>query len=205
MKTEVFQLPKLQLKGIKFTLEGTSPLLVDNPNGTKVPSTKISGTKPLTDAQSEEMFQNSIYFYPDNETQGIPGRWLLNAFRDGKGNVYTAKMLPKKAVMGGLRIETPEGSGGLIPLDYSGPEMFNNTVQKSAGGGTIHKTRAMYPQWSIDVECLFDEEIMDVQGVLSVFQTVGIKYGIGSWRTGGYYGRFRVLTENISVFDKEIL
>ena len=201
-KKIVFQLPKLQLKGVKFTMEGTTPLLADNPNGSKVPTTKISGAKPLTDSQKEEMYQNSIYFLPDQKTQGIPVSWLKNSFRDGKGSVYSPKMLSRRAVMGGLKIKDSEA--GLIAFDYSGPEMFDNTVQNSAGGGIIHKVRAMYPEWSIDVECLFDEEIMDVQGVLSVFQVVGIKYGIGSWRTGGFYGQFRVLTENIEVFNKEI-
>lgn len=198
-----FQLPKLQLKGVKFTVQGTTPLLVDNPSGTKVPSTKISGAKPLTDSQKEEMFQNSIYFLPDLETQGIPVSWLKNSFRDGKSGVYSPKMLSKRMVMGGLKIKDTEAE--LIAFDYSGPEIFYNTVQKAAGGGIIHKVRAMYPEWSIDIECLFDEEILDVQGVLSVFQTVGIKYGIGSWRTGGFYGQFRILTENIETFNKEIL
>lgn len=203
MNTVEFQLPKLQLKGVAFTIEGTSPLLVDNPSGTKVPKTKITGAKPLTDSQAEEMYQNSIYFFPDKETQGIPARWLLNAFRDGKGSVYTPKMLSKPAVMGGLKITADDC--GLVKLEYSGPEKFRNIVQKNQGGGMIHKVRAKYPQWSIDIKCLFDEEIMNTQGVLSVFQSVGFKFGLGSWRTGGFYGRFRIVNENIVEFNEDIL
>lgn len=54
----------------------------------------------------------------------------------------------------------------------------------------IIATRAIFPVWETELTCYYDETQLNKEDIISIFETAGFRYGVGTYRRR--YGRFEV-------------
>lgn len=57
-------------------------------------------------------------------------------------------------------------------------------------GAKVLTTRAIFPQWSTEVTCWYDETQLDKEQIVNLFEVAGLRYHIGTYRS--MFGKFSV-------------
>lgn len=74
-----------------------------------------------------------------------------------------------------------------------------------ATGGAACLIRPLFLDWSMEVNCEFDEKLINVSRIRELFDVAGRSKGLGSWRAGckGRHGKFKVTAWNVVSTDTE--
>ena len=186
------------MKIVGLRLSSTTPLLLHNGqmanpmNPISREMKKISGKRGKTDADLTELarleFVGGMYT-DDKGVPAIPGKVILGSLRNG-----ARKLKKGKSVESGVFIRGP------FPLQYDGPktieELWNDESFRlqevvTIGQSKIVRTRPMFSNWGLEVEILFNENLVNEADIVEWMSIAGEQVGIGDWRTGGY-GLFTV-------------
>lgn len=182
---------------IKFRFEGTQPLMLNNAQTVNPFNEYTKKLKPLTAKRNKTeeddleicrlKFNASLYF--DNN-----GRYIIPA-----NNVWKSICTAAKELKMGPRFEKSFMVYQDSLLDFPEKDMTPDELWKegshvdirdcSVKKNRINACRAIFTQWAIDVECMFDESQINKEDVLHVVNIAGLRYGIGTYRLK--FGRFK--------------
>lgn len=190
----------MQTLTVKIT--GTSDLIMHsdrlcNPlDPAKKEIATYTGKRKKTDADHEEIARlewRAGMYYDDELGPHLPGR-MIKAMLIGAAK--KTKESPK--VKSGLVVMSDKAR-----LEYDGPrdpaKMWKSGAFTDIRSVVIQRARLMrcrpiFRNWSVTVEIIYDESVIDKADILRMFTTGGLMIGIGDYRpeNSGDFGRFSV-------------
>jgi hypothetical protein len=185
------------MQPIAFILNGTSPLLINNPqtadrlNDWSQKIAELTGIKKRTDDEERQLqrlkWQASLYHEPEIGPY-LPGVAAWKAI------VEAARLSRKgKQVERGLTPLTD-----LMPIEYAGPRdiegmwdagIYVDKRDAVPAGKRVMAVRARFPlDWAVRFEALFAPELVNERDLKSFADLAGRIIGIGTYRQR--FGRF---------------
>lgn len=187
--------PEIQIGTMRCLLVGLSPLITDN---------GASSIPKLRSRQSGEGKIKKGAREPDKDYEA--SRYLL----DNK-DAFPALGITKSMQTAAWRF-TDSSAKGLFTvkgelLHLKGtPKVFEKNV-RNAGPGRVAdlRYRAMYDNWSIEVEIEYLANFITLDQIVNLLRLAGRAVGIGNWRPekGGPYGTFDVASLEKGKKEKE--
>lgn len=188
----------------RITLEGTSPLIMNNgaagldtrspANQEKAEISKKRGSNRTEsdDRRIRSLETQTSLWLDENLRPTIPERALRAVIETGARKV---KQGPQ--VREGLIVERTEYFDYDTSLGET-PEELGETVQFTVGvvvqRSRILRTRAKFDEWSVTFTVEVDDELVDEEQLWNWLDLSGRRIGIGDWRPekSGHYGRFAI-------------
>lgn len=184
------------MKTIKFRIEGTQPLLLNNAQTVNPFNEYAKKLKPLrakktkTDDDQMEIFRlefiSSLY-YED-------GRYIIPSNNIWKSVCDAAKELKKGAkfersffIFQDCLLDFPEKN--LTPSELWEERSHVDIRDVGIKKNRINSCRSIFSEWGLNVECTYDESQIDRDDVIHIVQIAGLRYGLGTYRTK--FGRFK--------------
>lgn len=146
----------------------------------------------------EQEFEQGRYRLSD-ETDGFPviaiKAAMINAAHKDIG-------IPKNAVSKAVFLEGDEGQLVRIlgadgkPYGKTRPPQMREDVGRIGGRTANLIFRPMYAPWRMNIQMIYDSDLIDAETVYNLVERAGFGVGIGDWRPehGGDFGRFRVVS-----------
>lgn len=198
------------MRVIKFHVTGTCPLMLNNP-ATVNPLNKFSkALKPLTskrvktDENQAELAKLKFFasLYADKPI-GLDGKWENEVGRyilpadhfwraiqcAGQENKIGKKIERSLEVWHDAVLEFPDKDKSPKQL-YEIGEPYVDTRAVGIKNVKIITTRALIPNWSCDVDIMYDETQLNKKEIINAFQVAGLRYGVGTYRRK--FGRFEI-------------
>lgn len=185
------------MKTIKFKVTGTTALMLNNPQTVSPFNEYSKQLKPLTSKRTKTeddlleisriKFLSSLYV--SNGVYIIPSQHFEQSIVEAAKEKKLGRKFERSFhIFNDSVLEFKD-------KDKTPEELFNLGVYvdvRAVGikNAKITTTRAIIPEWSTTVECMFDESQLDEKDILSAFEIAGMRYGIGTYRR--LYGRFAV-------------
>lgn len=185
------------MKTLKFKVTGTTALMLNNPQ-TVNPFGKYSKLlAPLTSKRkkteedlieiSRLKFLASLYY--ENGIYVIPAPCFECSIVEAAKENKLGKKFERS-----LRIFS-DGVLKFQDSDKTPEQLFEigTYVDVRAVGiknAKITTTRAIFPEWSTEIECFFDETQINDTDVINAFTIAGLRYGVGTYRR--LYGRYKI-------------
>lgn len=186
------------MKSIKFKVQGTTALMLNNPQ-TVNPFNEFSKMlKPLTSKRTkteDDLIEISHIKFLSSLYTNLNGEYIIPSQHFEQSAIDAAK--ERKL---GKKFERSFRVIGDCILDFKDKnktpeELYELGVYVDVRAVGIQKvkittTRAIIPMWSTVVECFFDETQIDEKDLTEVFSIAGLRYGVGTYRR--LYGRYTV-------------
>lgn len=185
------------MKKMKVKLSGLGQILLHNnqmlipKNYYKLEFDKVKNKKPKTEADLERLANIEFLagLYLDDNVVVIPikmqlATFIKGAMKDKKGPVAKAGVYFDK--------NSPlifDGDG-MTPEELYEDGDFTSTEIVRVGMSSVPRVRPIFPNWSVDIEMTYDEDIIDDDVILQAWRRAGQLIGMGDWRPR--YGRFTV-------------
>lgn len=195
---------------IRFTLTGTSPLLMHNERLADPldPFTRalkaVTGKTKKTDEDHEQMarieFEGGLYF--DSAVGPYwPGPNFHRSLVEGARLTKNGKDVERALLI----------LDDICPVAYKGPRSVEGLyadkgymLRKSVKTGMsrrVMRTRPMFSEWTLEYEAELDALLLNFEDVVVIAETAGLLVGMGDWRPssphGGMYGRYTVVVERL--------
>lgn len=194
---------------IRFTLTGTTPLLMHNQRLADPldPYTKalkvISGKKKKTDEDHEEMarieFEGGLYI-DDQIGPYIPDVNVHRSLVEGARMTKRGKDI-ERAIL---------ALDNACPLAYRGPRNVQGLYASKrhvsrrsvkVGQARVMRTRPVFPEWTLECEAELDVSLLNFEDVVVIAETAGALAGLGDYRPssphGGPFGRYQAAVERL--------
>lgn len=182
---------------LHITMEGTSPLLMHNPqlidplNPTVRAIAELTGKRKKTTADYEEILQMHFFgaLYYGTDGPFIPSANPLRCFATS-----ATRHKLGKAVERGIVAMEPR-----IPLVYEGPReasklwedpQFRSVLNVKVHGAAVMRCRPRFFPWLLEFEVTLYPEEIDESMFRLIVEEAGILQGLGDGRRIGF-GRFR--------------
>lgn len=195
---------KLKIIGIsdlivKQLSEKTAEALV-NKQGKKSPRAK-EARDPHAD------FCDSLYTMPGSKPAGekgaqygFPASGLKKAVQTAAGRfLKDGTAMNGMIVAGSLFVLPSEPGSDLVRIIHaaSDPYMRSDQGRNPNSGGAVVIHRGAFAKWSMEFLVRFNESVLSIEQVATLFMWAGFSVGIGEWRPekGGTYGQFEVATK----------
>jgi len=190
-------IPRLKLKVVKITIEGTSPLLVnrfDEKSKQEIEDKARKRAKPKKEFDSPEVqYKNSLYMMPGKKKRyGMPTSGLKKCavtacrFIDG---------VPMTIAKGSFHVIDEPGNDGLTEIKGT-PEMDSRIVRVGNFGNKKPCTRhrGIFKKWSVTFPVEYNERVISDEQILHLYENAGFAIGLCEYRPekDGNLGRFRV-------------
>ena len=205
---EEIKLEPIKIKEVDVTIEGVSPLIVNNFNEKsrqQILDTQMKKTKekvlrnpiedfmracywltPMPEEFTEESFNKAIkegakFGFP---SKGIKASIVSGAYRNGmtkdKVSLYGAFLIPEE----------------LIEIKYEELEMREDYV-RIAHGGTDVRFRPEFKKWSMTFKLQYNENVYSLEQLINFINLGGFSCGLGEMRVekGGNFGSYQVKTK----------
>lgn len=184
------------MKTVKFKVTGTTALMVNNPQSVNPRNEYTKMLKPLTSKRTkteddqEEIsrikFLASLYINSDGAYILPSTHFEQSLVSAAKERKLGAKFERNIHIFSDCVLDFPD-------KDKKPDELFKigTYVDERAVGiknVKITTTRAIFPEWSTEVEVYYDESQVDLKDIESVMEVAGLRYGVGTYRR--LYGRF---------------
>lgn len=186
------------MKTIKFRIEGTQPLMTNNPQTVNPFNEYTKALKVLTAKRKRTeddqlkifrlKFAASLYIKGDG-TYYIPCDHFHKSVCDAaKEQKMGTKFKQSFFVYTDCPLEFPD-------KDKDPDRLFDECKQyvdvRDAGikGDRIPACRAIFPRWSTTVECFYDESQIDESDIIRFMEIAGLRKGVGTYRIK--FGRFK--------------
>lgn len=189
------KIPGVNLKTARFTIEGTSPLLVNrfSEKAKQEIEDKQLGVAKQKKAfrKPEEEYQGSLYKVPGTkDVYGVPSNGLklmaVSACKYVDGIAQTF-------CRGAFHVQP--GVGGLTPIRGK-PVMDEGMVRIGPFGKKVAmpRYRGRFDRWEIDIEITYNANVISASQILNLYETSGFAVGLCEWRPekNGSHGMFKV-------------
>lgn len=207
-KEKEIVLQPINIKKIKITIKGVSPLIVNNFNEKsrqQIIDAQMKKTKEKTIRNPIEDFMRANYWLTPMPTEfteesfakaldegarfgfpakGIKASIVSGAYRNGmtkdKVSLYGAFLIPEE----------------LVEIKYKNIEMREDYV-RIAHGGTDVRFRPEYKEWTMTFEIQYNENSYSLEQLINFINLGGFSCGLGEMRVekGGNFGSYEVLTQ----------
>lgn len=155
----------------------------------------------------EQDFLDSLYVMPGNKKAGEKGARYGFPASGIKKSVQTAAgrflkdgtTLNGMIVAGSLFVIPTEPGSDLVQIIHSASDPYKRSDQgrnpNSGGAVVIH--RGAFSKWSMEFLVRYNESVLSIEQVATLFMWAGFSVGIGEWRPekGGTYGQYEVSTK----------
>lgn len=203
-KKEVTLKP-INIKEVEITIEGTSPLIVNNFNEKsriqileaqqKKPKEKalrnpvedgmraLYWLTPMPKEFTEESFEEAL---KDGAKFGFPAKGIKASIVSG---AYRNKLTPDKVSLYGAFLIPEE----LVEIKYENLRIRDDYV-RIAHGGTDVRFRPEFTGWSMTFKMQYNENAYSLEQILNFINLGGFSCGLGEMRTekGGNFGSYTV-------------
>ena len=184
------------MKTIKFRIEGTQPLLLNNAQTVNPFNEYTKKLKPLTSKRNKTeedeyeifrlKFEASLYY--EN------GQYIIPA-----NNIWKSVCTAAKEFKLGAKFERSFFIFQDCAIDFPEKELTPQQLWEEGShvdirdcgikGNRINACRAIFNHWGLDVECAYDENQIDKDEIVRIVQIAGLRYGVGTYRKR--FGRFK--------------
>lgn len=184
------------MKKLRFEVKGVQPLMLNNPQNVNPFNKFAIALKPLnakrkkTEEDYYEMyrlqFESSLYIKGDSYIIPCDHFWraVCTAAREQK---LGKKFEQSFQIIEDCLLEFPEKDMTPNELYKEGSHVdIRDTVIQ--GRSRLPSCRAIFSDWSTNVECWYDETQLDEKDIVQMFNIAGQRYGVGTYRKR--YGRF---------------
>lgn len=188
------------MKSIKFRMEGTTALMLNNPqtvnpmNPYAKAIKEITSKRTKTDEDQQELlhlkFLASCY-WNDKGKYIIPSNMIAKSIEAGaKENKLGTKFQRSVFILGDADLKFDENGCTPEELWQNHAEKYVDVRAVGVMKSKIVTARMIVPNWSIDVELVFDETQLNKSEVWNAITIAGLRYGIGTYRP--QFGRYKV-------------
>lgn len=185
------------MKTLRFKIAGTTPLMLNNPQTVNPFNEYSKMLKPLTSKRkktdddlmeiSRIKFLASLYI--DNGVYVIPATHFEKSIIDASKERKLGKKFERSfRIFNNCLLEFKDKDK--TPEQLYELETYTDTRNVGIKDSKITTTRAIFPEWSTEVECIFDETQIDENDVIDIFEIAGLRYGVGTYRR--LYGHYKV-------------
>lgn len=201
-------LKPVEIKTIKVTIKGKSPLIVNNFNEKsrqQIIDAQMKKTKTKEPRNPIEDFMRACYWLTP-----IPEEFTMEAFekalKEGARFGFPAKGIKASIVSGayrnGMTKDKVSLNGAflipeeLIEIKFKEIEMREDYV-RIAHGGTDVRFRPEFKDWSMTFEMQYNENAYSLEQIINFINLGGFSCGLGEMRTekGGNNGAYEVETK----------
>lgn len=201
-------LKPVEIKTIKVTIKGKSPLIVNNFNEKsrqQIIDAQMKKTKTKEPRNPIEDFMRACYWLTP-----IPEEFTMEAFekalKEGARFGFPAKGIKASIVSGayrnGMTKDKVSLNGAflipeeLIEIKFKEIEMREDYV-RIAHGGTDVRFRPEFKDWSMTFEMQYNENSYSLEQIINFINLGGFSCGLGEMRTekGGNNGAYEVETK----------
>ena len=197
------------MKTISLKLVGTKPLMVHNPRVVDPFDKYKKLLQPLTSKRTKTdddlleicrlQFLASLYYR--NGEYVLPQSHVEGSFQAAAKERKLGKKFERSFGLYGDGVlqfkdndKTPEElfEVGRTKEGYFNPSTSYVDTRACGIKGSVKvpATRAIFPEWSTEVTCWFDETQLNEEEVLQVAEIAGLRYHVGTYRK--LYGAFKV-------------
>lgn len=184
------------MESLKVKATGIAPLIMHNNQCVdprnyyakliKEISSKRAKTEADLDRLAELEFFAGLYLY--NDAVVLPTRMLLAAFISGAKKIKAGPVAKAGCFFSNHATLEYEGSKVIEELWKDSTHVLTSVVK--IGTASVLRTRPIFETWSVDIEMLYDPEIINKQTVMTAWDKAGQLCGFGDWRP--QFGRFAV-------------
>ena len=188
------------MENISFTIEGTEPMLMCNPqtvdpfNAYKIASARITKKRTKTEEDLLELrridVESKLYFDPAIGVY-VPATWLTSALA---GVAWKQKKISKAEIRSAV---FPEESriklhfAGMkkvkAPADISGNPEFVKLLLLRQGQVKVPKAAPIFHDWKFGTTLSYDKTVIDKETLVDLLQFIAFYGGFGDFRPT--YGR----------------
>lgn len=188
------------MKTIKFRMVGTTALMLNNPqtvnpmNSYAKAIKEITSKRSKTDEDQQELlhlkFLASCY-WTDKGKYIIPSNMIAKSIESGaKENKLGTKFQRSVFIIGDSELKFAENGCTPEELWENHSEKYVDVRAVGVMKSKIVTARMIVPEWSLEVEVVFDETQLNDSEVWNAINIAGLRYGIGTYRP--QFGRYRV-------------
>ena len=188
------------MQSIKFRMEGTCPLMLNNPQTVNPMNHYSKALKELTSKRSKtDEDQNEIFhikflascYYTDKGQYIIPANMIAKSFEAAaKENKLGAKFQRSVFVLNDALLKFPENGCTPEELWQNHTDKYVDIRPVGVQKSKIVTARMIVPEWSLEGELSFDETQLNKSEIWLAMVNGGLRYGVGTYRQ--LYGRYRV-------------
>ena len=188
------------MQSIKFRMEGTCPLMLNNPQTVNPMNHYSKALKELTSKRSKtDEDQNEIFhikflascYYTDKGQYIIPANMIAKSFEAAaKENKLGAKFQRSVFVLNDALLKFPENGCSPEELWQNHTDKYVDIRPVGVQKSKIVTARMIVPEWSLEGELSFDETQLNKSEIWLAMVNGGLRYGIGTYRQ--LYGRYRI-------------
>jgi hypothetical protein len=191
-KVQKIDLQKLDIRVIRLTLVGDTPLIVKR-FGEKareaMEKKQVGGiTNPTKELRIPEEECEACKYKTRDGRDGIPASGIKNA-------MLTATRATNKKVTKTFLSQAVHVLGDIIPLRGSAPRMRDKDIGKVGIGKTpMPIYRPEYEKWEVDVDIKYNAAIINPSLIVNLLDLAGFGVGLHEWRPEkrGTNGMFHV-------------
>ena len=199
--TTTVKIQDIQRAVMMLDIEGISsyiPHQWDEKNR-KMMRDKKMGKKTKTRAACDPSAEADAGTYRDLDgNPGIPATAIKNACISA---AHKDLGVPKTVIRQALFIVTDQSN--VVPITYDKCEMREDVVRVGMSSADL-RYRNEFFGWRASIKVEIDREWLQPQDVVALLNRAGFGIGVGEWRPekgSGVHGRFKVVTDNVSVVD----
>lgn len=196
VKVQEIQIQKLDIRVIRLTLEGDTPLIVkrfSEKAREAMEKKQVGGLTNPTKAlrNPDEEYEACKYKTRDGK-DGIPASAIKLA-------MLTATRSTNKAVSKNFLSQSVHVLGDILPIRGDAPFMRKNDIGRVGIGKTpMPIYRPEYTKWEVDVEIKYNAAIINPSLIVNLLDLAGFGVGLCEWRPEkkGTMGMFHVKQTN---------
>lgn len=185
------ELKPLNIQLLKFSIEGTTPLIChrwDEKTKKQILDSQTGKAKqPKKPKDPEDQYKQSLYIIPGGG-YGFPAV-AFKAAAVRAGTLAGMKMTETRQM---FRVLPDDGD--LVRI-VGTPEMREDMVRVQQTADIRY--RGCFPQWSADLTIQYDADVITPEQIINLFNRAGFAVGVGEWRMekNGNFGCFTVKTK----------
>jgi len=187
------------MKTIRFHVEGTTPLMLNNPqcinpmHPLAKELKKLTSKRSKTDEDQMEILHLRFLASPYLNSKGqyiIPAQMIAKSIEAGaKEFKLGAKFQRSVIVLGDALLKFADNGCTPEELYANHNEKYVDVRAVGVMKAKVITARMIVPEWSFDSELSFDETQLNDSEVWSALNAAGLRYGIGTYRA--CYGRYK--------------
>lgn len=192
VKVQEIQIQKLDIRVIRLTLEGDTPLIVkrfSEKAREKMEKKQVGGiTNPTKELRNPEEEYEACKYKTHDGKDGIPASAIKLA-------MLTATRSTNKAVSKNFLSQSVHVLGDILPIRGSAPFMRMNDIGRVGVGKTpMPIYRPEYTKWEVDVDIKYNAAIINPSLIVNLLDLAGFGVGLCEWRPEkkGTMGMFHV-------------
>jgi len=178
------------MKTYKVKIEGVSPLLMNRPSQLDI-GDKSKDVKRETQTP-KELAEKKLY-QDSKDRIYLPATWF-------QGAIVEAGKQKKMMGKGSSKATYSKVAGSSVEINpfeiiiKDAWEVFSILAVNPTTKGRNVLHRPMFKNWSVEFECTFDEEQIEVPVMKEIIDIAGRSVGVGDWRPAkkGRFGKFQI-------------